>query len=119
MQNTVTSEQICLQNDLPVVIITSNLILDSYIKGHHVYKDIWTPCIGENVTAEREPDNPMDKYAVCEKKDKKIVGHLRKGKSGRFAKTFFYFLKADPFSSCYAKIAGKRANLGDTRCLAS
>ena len=55
MQNTVTSEQICLQNNLPV-IITSNLIRDSYIKGHHVYKVICTPCIGVNVTAEREPD---------------------------------------------------------------
>ena len=105
MQYTVTSEQICLQNNLPV-IITSNLILHNYIKGHHVYKDICTPCIGENVTAEREPDN-----AVCVKKDKKLVGHLKKGKSGRFAKTLFYFLKADPFSSCHAEIAG--ANLGD------
>ena len=57
--------------------MTSNLILDSYIKEHHVYKDIWTPCIGENVTAGREPNNHMDKYAVCVTKNKKIVGHLK------------------------------------------
>ena len=79
---------------------------------------IWTPCIGENVTAEREPDN-MDKCAVCVKKDKNIVCHLKKGKSGRFAKTFFYFLKAD---LVMPRSLGKGPTLvmeKDYRCLAS
>ena len=37
----------------------------------------------------------MDKYAVCVKKENKIVGHLPLGKSGKFAKTIFYFLRTD------------------------
>ena len=57
-------------------------------------------------------DNPMDKkYAVCVKKEKKIVGHLRLGKSGKFAK--FYFLRADELSSCKIVVTGKSVNLGD------
>ena len=62
---------------------------------------------------EREPDNPMDKYAVCVKKENKIVGHLPLGKSGKFVKTIFYFLRADEFSSCKIIVTGKPVNLGD------
>ena len=31
---------ICLQDELPIVLITT-LDLKTFIKGHHVYKDIW------------------------------------------------------------------------------
>ena len=41
-----------------------------------------------------EPDNRMDKFAVCVKINEKIVGHLKKGTSGRFAKAIFYFLRS-------------------------
>ena len=60
-----------------------------------------------------EPDNRMDKFAVCVKINEKIVGHLKKGTSGRFAKTIFYFLHSDAYSSPWAKVTGKRCNLGD------
>ena len=37
----------------------------------------------------------MNKYAVIAQiNDDDIVGHLPPGKSGKFAKTIFYFLKA-------------------------
>ena len=39
--------------------------MDSFIKGYHVYKDSWTPKTGEKLSTEREPENPVDKYAVC------------------------------------------------------
>ena len=55
----------------------------------------------------------MDKFAVCVKINEKIVGHLKKGTSGRFAKTIFYFLRSDTYSSAWAKVSGKRCNLGD------
>ena len=74
---------------------------------------IWSPIIGENLEVVTEPENPVDKYAVCVKKDGKIVGHLKKGNSGRYAKTFFYFLCSDPYSQCTATVKGKRCNLGD------
>ena len=61
-----------------------------------------------------EPINPVDKYAVCVIHGKKIVGHLGKGKNGRFAKTIFYFLREDPArSKCTVTVKGKAVNLGD------
>ena len=35
--------------------------IDTYAKGQHVYKDIWTPEIGESLNAQIEPNNPVDK----------------------------------------------------------
>ena len=60
-----------------------------------------------------EPDNRMENFAVCVKINKKIVRHLKKGTSGKFAKTIFYFLRSDAYSSAWAKVTGKRCNLGD------
>ena len=58
------------------VIVTRNFEMVSYVKGYHVYKTLWNPLIGEFLSCEREPDNPMDKYAVCVKKENKI-GQIR------------------------------------------
>ena len=55
----------------------------------------------------------MDKYAVCVKKENEIVGNLPLGKDGKFAKTVFYFLKADEYDSRNVLIKGKPVNLGD------
>ena len=62
---------------------------------------------------EMEPGNVVDKYAVCVKKNNMIVGHLPLGKNGRFAKTIFYFLRADIYAKCKVIITGKEVNLGD------
>ena len=92
------TEIICLQYELPIVWITT-LDLETFIKELHVYKDIWTPKQGEQLDALMEPDNRMDKFAVCVKINEKIVGHLKKGTSGMFAKTIFYFLCSYAYSS--------------------
>ena len=108
----VTVEQSGLQEEMPVVL-TTFIELETLIKGHHVYKDIWTPKLGEELEVRIEPDNHVDKFSVCIKKDGKIAGHLKKGASGRFAKTIYYFLCSDYYSSCVAKVSGKRYNLKD------
>ena len=95
------------------VIVTRNFEMVSYVKGYHVYKTLWNPLIGEFLSCERESDNPMDKYAVCVKKKNKIVGHLLLGKSGKFAKIIFYFLRADELSSCKIVAAGKPVKAGE------
>ena len=46
-------------------------------------------------------------------KNENIVGHLPIGKSGRFAKTIFYFLRADSLNIATVKVEGKRQNYGD------
>ena len=49
---------------------------DTVIRGHHVYKEIWTPSIGEVLRCEKEEGNSHDLYAVAMKKGDSIVGHV-------------------------------------------
>ena len=51
-----------------------------------------------------KPDDCVDKFAVS---------HLKKGNSGKFAKTNFYFLRSDSYCNYYAEVSGKRHNLND------
>ena len=57
-----------------------------------------------------EPDNTVEKYAACVKKNYAIVGH---GKNGRFAKMIFYFPGVDKYAKCKVIITRKKVNLGD------
>ena len=58
----------------------------------------------------KEPNNPVNKYAVSIRKSGKVVGHLKKGATDRFAKTVFLFLEGDPYSKT---TSGRRCDLGD------
>ena len=78
------------------------------MRGHHVYKDLWTPTIGEKF----EPNNIKGYHAVCVQKDGVMVGHLMLGKTGRFAKIIFYFLGGHTHSkSCHVSCVGKDKRL--------
>ena len=55
--------------------------------GHHVYKDVWTPTIGEKF----EPNNIKGYYAVCVQKDGVMVGHLMLERQGALLRLFFTF----------------------------
>ena len=77
------------------------------------FEMLWNPLIGDFLSCEREPDNPMDKYAIFVKKENKILGNLPLGKSGKFPKTISYFLRADELSSYKIVVTGKLVNLGD------
>ena len=101
-----------MNEELPIVTINT-FETASAVKGYHVYQGIWVPKIGETLSTEREPSNPKDKYAVSVKKKECIVGHLPLGKTGNFAKTIFYFLRADEYSICEVEITGKPVNLSD------
>ena len=85
----------------------------SYVEGYPVYKTLWNHLTGKFLPSAREPENPMDKYTVCVKKENKIVGYLPLGKSGKFVKTIFYFPKTDELSSCKIVVTEKPVNLGD------
>ena len=77
----------------------------------HVYREIWTPELVETLEVQCERENPVDKYAVCLKTDNGIIiGHLKKGESGRFAKTIFYYLRSHPDAKCTAIVTRKRFN---------
>ena len=37
---------------------------ESVVRGHHVYKHVWTPEIGEELSVKKEPGNLHDDFAV-------------------------------------------------------
>ena len=49
---------------------------NSCIRGHHIYKDIWSPYVSEELAFVVEENNIHDPYAVAVKKGEQIVGHL-------------------------------------------
>ena len=101
------------EDHLIPVIAKASTEIDTYVKGYHVYKNIWKPNVNEKLETEMELDNVMDKYAVCVKKNISIVGHLPLGKNVELAKMIFYFLRADQHAECKVVITGKEADLGD------
>ena len=60
---------------------------NSVVRGHHVYKAVWTPFVGETLTVHEEADNDHDAFAVSVKKSEMIVGHVPRSVSQIF--TFF------------------------------
>ena len=95
------------------IVLLVNFETPSYIKGYHEYQKIWTPFLQKELCGEMESANPVDKYAVAVKKNNVVVGHLPLGCSGKFAKTIFYFLRADEWSECKVIVTGKPVNRRD------
>ena len=77
---------------------------ESFITGHHIYKDIWSPTLGEKLVCEREHGNPHDKYAISVVKNGAIVGHIPRN----VAKPCFYALVTG--ASITAEVSGNRQN---------
>ena len=67
--------------------------------------------MGEKLNILMETDNRVDKFAVCFGKDQAFIGYLKKGSSGKFAKTSFCFFKIEAYCNCYTEILGRRCNL--------
>ena len=51
-------------------------MLESTVCCFHVYRAAWTPVLGEELTAEREPGNSEDSFAVRLKRGGETVGHV-------------------------------------------
>ena len=51
------------------------LQLESCVRGHHVYKTMWTPSLGEVLQCRIESGNAKDPYAVAVTRRNIIVGH--------------------------------------------
>ena len=48
----------------------------SVVKGHHIYKAVWTPVIGEELRTKLEKDNEHDEHAIAVILDGCTVGYL-------------------------------------------
>ena len=86
--------------------------MEAFVNGYHVHKEMWTPFLGEKLDTAMQPNNVKDKYAVAifHEGKKKVIGHLPLGKSGKLAKTIFYFLEAAKESRYQKIIHGKAVN---------
>ena len=50
-------------------------VSSNWNQGYHVFKDIWSPRLGEDLELHCEPETSVDKHSVCLKtKDGKKVG---------------------------------------------
>ena len=56
--------------------ITYECSTEFVVRGHHVYKAIWNPVIGEVLVCDQETDNDEDSYAVAVKIEDTIVGYV-------------------------------------------
>ena len=64
--------------------------VQSVVRGHHIYKQIWTPTIGEELSVEYEGQrNQHDRFAVAVRKGGITVGHVPRDLS----RTFYFFLQ--------------------------
>ena len=84
---------------------TENTSHKSYVRGFHMYQEIWTPVIGECLECRHEPRNVEDKNAVI--KDGTVVGHVPRC----FSLWMKMFLGL-PKSNINCKITGNRVNRG-------
>ena len=55
---------------------SSILTVDIVIRGHHIYKVIWMPTLGEELQLMPEEDNIHDNHAVAVMKEGNVVGHM-------------------------------------------
>ena len=99
-----TVEAVCSHDEI-LVILNTSLELKTYIKGHHVYKEVWTPEVGDKLKVLMEPENCVDKFAVCVEKDIRQWLLIWKGYSEKFAKTIYYFLRSDTYCNCFAEVS--------------
>ena len=52
------------------------LARESCVQGHHIYKEVWNPVVGEVPLCERELHKAADQYSVAITKGGVVIGHL-------------------------------------------
>ena len=56
--------------------MANEIVLESAVRGFHVYRAAWTPVLGEELTAEKEPGNSEDPFTVRLKRRGETFGHV-------------------------------------------
>ena len=54
----------------------SRFVKSSVIRGHHVYKAIWTPALREELIVKVEDGNVHDEHAIALVIEGNVVGHM-------------------------------------------
>ena len=50
--------------------------IQSTVRGHHIYKEVWCPHVGEELPVHCESDNDHDPFVVAMLKDDTTVGQV-------------------------------------------
>ena len=77
-------------------------LYESVIRGHHIYKRVWTPIIGEILSVAIDSANRHDRFAVAVLKAGAIVGHIPK----EVSRLFYFFLLHGGRVTC--EVTGER-----------
>ena len=73
------------------VVEMSTLDVTSVVRGHHIYKEVWRPIVGERLLVTNEVGNAHDRRAVSVQKEGQIVGHVPR----QISRIIFYFLRRE------------------------
>ena len=63
------------QNSFCMKIMETHVV-ESCVRGFHMYQDICTPTTGERLSCQTEDRNAFDPYAVTIRKSANIIGHI-------------------------------------------
>ena len=74
----------------------SYFLKESVVRGHHLYKHIWTAGISEELSVEKEPGNLHDNLAASVVKNDYTVGHVPRSLS----KVTWFFLTQGGTVTC-------------------
>ena len=72
------------------------------VKGHHVYKVVWTPFWGEELSIQPEDHNDHDEHAIAVTRDGRTVGHVPR----IISRVSWFFLRRGGHIIC--RITGQR-----------
>ena len=61
---------------LDLVMSVATFLLNSVVRGYHVYKDYWEAATGEILRCREERTNIHDPFAVAIIKGDSVVGHV-------------------------------------------
>ena len=84
------------------IVITKDFEMDSHIKGYHA----------KHYARNENQTNPVDKYAVCVKREIHVTWSLDIYRLGNL-ENLFYFLRSDEYGCCNVYVKGTPVNLGD------
>ena len=71
----------------------------SFVRGHHVYKCVWTPVNGKELCDIPEDINNHDAHAIAVMKDGQVVGHVPR----EISRILYFYLLEATFQSCVVR----------------
>ena len=85
----------------------SEFIIDIAIRGFHVYKSLWTPEIGEELSTVRKTANTHDRFVVAIHKGTLTIGHV----PAEISKVCWFFLRCGGTIKCRVSTDRHRRSL--------